>query len=347
MKKIYLFITVFITLTLQGQEKNSLHWEISGNGLTKKSYLYGTMHVNEKISYHLSDAFYANLLSAEMIANESDPETWIDVYKLVKENNSSDSSRKFYSQFYLNPVDKGTINTLFYYNSNALFSTILSGSNEETADFEENTVLDTFIYQTGRKYKKKTVGLEDAKESILSLLKTKDHKDTDKEAETNRIIALKALLKDRNMNSVMNDYYREKNITLLDSLYKLSYPKHFHDALIVKRNEIMAKSIDSLVKKGSLFAAVGAAHLAGKGGIIQLLRTKGYTVTPVFDVLTQKGISQKKTIEEYFAAPDMAIATSQDKMIQMPLNKKIMDFGQYITSPDYIMAAQLILAGFL
>lgn len=336
MKKIYLLIIVLITLTVQGQEKNSLHWEISGKGLTKKSFLYGTMHVNEKISYHLSDAFYNDLLSADIVANESDPETWIDVYKLVKENNITDSSKKFYSKFYLNPIERESINTLFYFNGNALFANILSGSNDETADFQENTVLDTFIYQTGRKYKKKCVGLEDAKESILSILKLKDYRDTDKEAEANRLIAAKAFLKDRNLNSVMNDCYREKNITLLDSLYKLSYSKHIHDVLIVKRNEIMAESIDSLVKKGSLFAAVGAAHLAGKQGIIQLLRNKGYTVTPVFDALTQKGLTQKKTIENYFGSPEIQTTSSQDKMIQMPLNKKVMDFGQYISSADYI-----------
>lgn len=336
MKKIYFLITILVTLIVQGQEKNSLHWEISGNGLAKKSYLYGTMHVNDKISYHLSDAFYTNLLSAEMVANESDPETWIDVYKLIKDNNLIDSSEKFYSQFYLNPIDKETVNTIFYYNNNALFNNILSGSNEETADYQENTVLDTFIYQTGRKYKKKSVGLEDAKQSILSLIKIKDDKGMDKEAESTRLIAAKTFLKDKNFNVVINDYYRGKNITMLDSLYRLVYPKKTHDIFIVKRNEVMAKSIDSLVKKGSLFAAVGAAHLAGKKGIIQLLRDKGYTLTPVFDVLTEKGEKQKKTIEDYFASPDMTTNASADKMIQMPLNKKVMDLGQYISSPDYI-----------
>ncbi|MFN5773847.1 MAG: hypothetical protein ACK447_12255, partial [Flavobacterium sp.] len=42
--------------------EKSLLWEISGNGLVKKSYLYGTFHVNEKISYHLPDDFYTHLL---------------------------------------------------------------------------------------------------------------------------------------------------------------------------------------------------------------------------------------------------------------------------------------------
>jgi uncharacterized protein YbaP (TraB family) len=47
---------------------------------------------------------------------------------------------------------------------------MLSGVEGEQADFQESTVLDMFIFQTGKKYKKKIVGLENAKESILSIL---------------------------------------------------------------------------------------------------------------------------------------------------------------------------------
>ena len=77
MLKNYILALLLFCLTAPAQEK-TLFWEISGNGLTKKSYLYGTMHVNDKVSYHLSDAFFKNLLNADMVANESDPETWND-----------------------------------------------------------------------------------------------------------------------------------------------------------------------------------------------------------------------------------------------------------------------------
>ncbi|MGK4566208.1 TraB/GumN family protein [Flavobacterium sp. 3HN19-14] len=78
------------------------------------------------------------------------------------------------------------------------------------------------------------------------------------------------------------------------------FPKNTHKALIIDRNIVMAKSIDSLARTGSLFAAVGAAHLAGKGGIIQLLRNKGYTVTPIIDVFTESGPSRKKPLKTIF-----------------------------------------------
>ncbi|NJM79551.1 MAG: TraB/GumN family protein [Flavobacterium sp.] len=63
-------------------------------------------------------------------------------------------------------------------------------------------------------------------------------------------------------------------MTILDSIYKLAFSKKAHEALIINRNKIMADSISSISKRGSLFAAVGAAHLAGNEGIINLLLKK-------------------------------------------------------------------------
>jgi len=67
--------------------------------------------------------------------------------------------------------------------------------------------------------------------------------------------------------------------------------------MITNRNVIMARSIDSLARTGSLFSAIGAAHLAGKDGVIQLLRNKGYTVKPIIDVISEDGQKQKKQLK--------------------------------------------------
>jgi uncharacterized protein YbaP (TraB family) len=46
--------------------------------------------------------------------------------------------------------------------------------------------------------------------------------------------------------------------------------------LLIKRNIVMANRIDSLVGKTSTMIAVGAGHLGGTGGLIALLKKKGY-----------------------------------------------------------------------
>ena len=43
----------------------------------------------------------------------------------------------------------------------------------------------------------------------------------------------------------------------------------------------MAEVLDSLIKVNTVFCAVGAGHLAGNDGMINLLRKKGYTVRAV------------------------------------------------------------------
>ena len=329
MKKTLLLALLLVTSLSFAQKEKTLFWEISGNGLTKKSYLYGTMHVNDKISYHLSDAFFKNLLASDIVSNESDPETWDEVIALMQQNNLY-SPYNFYATFYLNPIKKNAIKTVFI-NSN-YFANMLSGVEGEKSDYQENTVLDMFIYQTGRKYKKRIIGLESATESMLSIMKIKQ--DDARPDDKNRELLLK-IVKSGNFNEATKEYYREKDVVMLDSIYKLMFSKKAHDALIVNRNIIMTKSIDSLAKTGSLFSAVGAAHLAGKQGIIQLLRDKGYTVSPIIDVMSKSGEAQKKAIEDFYLNPGFTATSSKDNMIKMPLTNKIIKNGEDIGSPDF------------
>ncbi|WP_035645336.1 TraB/GumN family protein [Flavobacterium sp. ASV13] len=329
MKKL-LYISLLITSVIQAQNK-SLFWEISGNGLTKNSYLYGTMHVNEKVSFHLSDSFFKNLLGSDIVANESNPETWGELNGLMK-NDDYNFSPSFYSEFYLFPASKENIKTLFVNDNAKYFKNMLSGAEGDQADFQENTVLDMFIFQTGKKYKKKIAGLEDAKQSMLSILNIMDE---DAVAKDENKTALLKILKNRNPTEVLKEYYREKDIVMLDSIYKLMFSKKAHDALIVNRNKVMTKSIDSIAKTGSLFSAVGAAHLGGNEGIIALLRQKGYTVKPIIDTFTESGKNQKKTIEAYFPNPNFSVTTTKDKMLQLPLYKTTIDENENLGSPDF------------
>ena len=40
--------------------------------------------------------------------------------------------------------------------------------------------------------------------------------------------------------------------------------------------------IEGLIKKQATFIAVGAAHLGGEKGVLNLLKLKGYTIEPLF-----------------------------------------------------------------
>ena len=48
--------------------------------------------------------------------------------------------------------------------------------------------------------------------------------------------------------------------------------------LLNNRNINLANRSIPLIKKASTFIAIGAAHLPGEDGVIEILRKKGYTV---------------------------------------------------------------------
>lgn len=57
--------------------------------------------------------------------------------------------------------------------------------------------------------------------------------------------------------------------------------RDFTDSLLDRRNARMAERAAPFIEDGGAFIAVGAAHLPGKGGLVQQLRARGYRVTRV------------------------------------------------------------------
>lgn len=56
----------------------------------------------------------------------------------------------------------------------------------------------------------------------------------------------------------------------------------FEQRLIIDRNRRMVERMDKLLQRGNAFVAVGALHLPGAHGILQLLSNEGYQVTRVY-----------------------------------------------------------------
>lgn len=282
-----------------------------------------------------------------MVANESEPSTWMDLYGVLTANNYY-YKRNFYAEFYLRPLRKENLYPLFFTN-NFTLNNLLFRTDEHQKEYQEETYLDMFIYRTGKKYNKKTVGLEDTKTSIIGVMSADL---TNMRPKEENIAALQKILKNNAYEEVMMNFYRDKDLDMIDSLTTLSTSENYLKALLYDRNVIMVNSIDSLAQKGSLFAAVGAAHLPGKRGIIEMLRKKGYTVTPVFDNYTDKGKAKKQEIEEYFIKPVYNTRSTTDGMVQLPLFSSVIESGENLESPDlanggYINVKRIPLLDFL
>jgi uncharacterized protein YbaP (TraB family) len=296
----------FLVLHSYAQPKpayKSLLWEITGNGMARPSYLYGTMHVSNKVAFHLTDTFFMGINNCDVIALEMNPDTWMaDMVKSETMNDEADMMRDFgyygeVKNFYQKSVDiripdRKTIAPALADDPN-LVNGMLYRFNDFSANYQEDTYLDLFIYQAAKKLKKRVSELENFQESMEMVQKAMlPDEETDlrlfKKSNTHFDIY------DR-----IEDAYRKGDLDLLDSLSReVQFSRNYQKYLIDERNIIMARNMDSIMRRNTLFAAIGAAHLPGEAGVISLLRQKGYTVRPVAHHVTRSSIKMRTKIEK-------------------------------------------------
>jgi uncharacterized protein YbaP (TraB family) len=75
---ILLFIFLANASFSQQTWPSTLLWRISGNGLTKPSFLYGTMHLQDKRLFNFGDSLYQSLEKVEGFALEIDFKEYLD-----------------------------------------------------------------------------------------------------------------------------------------------------------------------------------------------------------------------------------------------------------------------------
>jgi uncharacterized protein YbaP (TraB family) len=322
-------LSLFLASSLTAQQKTekkypALLWEITGNGLKKPSYLFGTMHVSSKLVFHLSDSFYLDIKSADVVALELDPQLWQD--QLFRFENMQ-SNLKFYSQgapndyinersFQLEKYDDRIKSALS--DEPTVINGLLYRTYRTRADFEEDTYLDLYIYQTGRKLGKQATGVENyfqterlVMEAAQDMMKDKKKKAPDTDGESVYDLERKS-----------QEAYRQGDLDLLDSLEKLMEPSaSYMEKFLYRRNEIQAASIDSIVQHHSLFVGVGAAHLPGKRGVIELLRKKGYTLRPV--IMPDRDANRRDDIDKIKVPVSFASFTSEDGDFSVSLPGKL------------------------
>ena len=93
---------------------------------------------------------------------------------------------------------------------------------------------------------------------------------------------LLGLTKDNSEFKKLLDTYLKKDINLLGTLmHNADLSPEFYSNFIVKRNQKWIPIISELIQTNPTFIAVGAAHLPGKDGVLNLLKEAGYTITPI------------------------------------------------------------------
>lgn len=285
MKRILFFILLIVPIFLTAQPKknaaSTLLWRISGKGMQKPSYLYGTMHLQDKRLFHFTDSLYAGIRSVEGFAAELDMNDLNDwIIQLMKDEEQKgdhpvllkDKLTTAQKKKYQRALEKK-----FGKSFDAItFDEVEDEASDWTRYFRKPDDMPTFVdaYLFG------IAGAEGKWTGALE--KVEDQLDLEP-VEMDSIIR----------NALVDDKQKQQQLEAFVSIY-LSEDLSRMNEIVVKasgdygnrkmnfRNLNMVRRIDSLAKIRSCFYAVGAAHLPGDSGMIQLLRNKGFQVDPVF-----------------------------------------------------------------
>jgi uncharacterized protein YbaP (TraB family) len=321
LNKFYCLVFVLLPLLcVQGQsvnpKYNSLLWEISKPG-QKTSYLYGTMHVSRKLAFNLSDTFYIALKNIDVVALELDPENWmLEMSKsgdfLDKDPRYKSNTQNIYSSFEMQEIEQEAYEYVLSKGHN--FANALLYRNSDESDFEENTYLDMFICQAAHKWQKKLVGLEDY-QFVEACQYYGEQKKPGSKSRGGMYSTRQEIEK----------AYRKGDLSALDSINTILFDgTYYREYMLDKRNVIMAQRMDSIMKSGSsLFTGVGAAHLPGDMGVIELLRRNGYTVRAINSKASDFSTLQREKLEKTYVTIPYKLVQSPDSAFELMLPKEL------------------------
>jgi uncharacterized protein YbaP (TraB family) len=293
MKKICYFVFCFFTLAgcnWSNRPKyrrialdNSLLWEISGHGLASPSYLYGTDHLIGGNFLDTIPYVMEKFRQCKALATETDWDTAPDDYKshIFLKN---DSLSNLFTNDEFSEIDKVLLHYLPWplkrynrfkpvYVYDDLFYYISARTASRT-----NHHLDRYFQDTARKMRYKTLGLETVKfhDSLLY--------DAPLDIQKKQLLYLVRHI-DHYRKSRQKSYrlYHQQNLNALE--IQTNSREVFTDArldgAVRARNMNWLRELPAIMKQQPTFIAVGAGHLLWDCGLINQLRLKGYTVTPV------------------------------------------------------------------
>jgi uncharacterized protein YbaP (TraB family) len=162
------------------------------------------------------------------------------------------------------------------------FKPMLAASTLEETSFPcETAMLEQVIMQEARQYDKKVKGLETMayQAGVLDSIPYK--------LQAEQLVAYISNTTgdekgEQELEKMMNAY-KEQDLKKLEE-YLISTDagiSGFTDILLYHRNQNWVKKLKELLPSKSLLIAVGAGHLPGEQGVINLLRKEGFTLTPV------------------------------------------------------------------
>lgn len=268
------------------QTPHTLLWRISGKGLTRPSYLFGTMHILCASDARLTDSLKAVIAACDEVYFEINLSDMSDMLNSIKYMRMNDSKKL---SDLLKPDEYARVKDYFARHSSLLpFSMLerfkpmlISGLIEEQGlDCQTTDGMELMIMQQlhSSTEKKPVNGLETAAFQA-GLFDSIPYEQQAKEL----VNYIDSADENKKATRQLAELYIHQDLDSIGQLSDKDDPgmSGYMDLLLYNRNRKWARELDTLLPGKSLLIAVGAAHLPGKEGVIELLRREGYTVDPI------------------------------------------------------------------
>lgn len=261
--------------------ENTLLWKISGKGMTEASYLYGTMHVSDKRAFdwvERSMPYFkkCSQFAMELDPNKVDPAQMMQMMKLETGTLTDLYSREDYEKLHSHFMEEMHVDIKSFDQFKPFFLYSLIAQSQFGSDMSE--AVDLYFNKQAVASGKTVHGLESLEEQMGAI----NSMSLEEQAEMLLMVATEKRKSDKSSKKLMKLYMKgdlQGMMEIAESSDEMG--EDFEQEFLVTRNERMAERIPAILEKGPTFVAVGALHLPGDTGLINLLRKEGYTVEPI------------------------------------------------------------------
>lgn len=265
--------------------KMSLLWKIEGNGLKQPSYLFGTMHLIQREYFYFPAALEKVIKKSDVVVTEIALDKMGDQAEALKHIYLTEGSLfDFFSEEQQDTILQWAENKLmlkkepFMASFGKMKPFVILQTVVQLEFFGKTESYEMKIKEVADKSKIPYRGFESVAEQISFF----DNLSREEQAEM-VMESLRDGEKNKKMMIEMQGIYKRQQ---LDSLHYLVRREsgviaQRESSFLGQRNKRWIPQIKEIIQQQKAFIAVGAGHLAGDEGVIQLLREEGYTVTPI------------------------------------------------------------------
>ena len=270
-------------------DRNSLLWEVSGNGLEKPSFVFGTIHMIDKKDFIFTEAMEAAFLASEFITFEIKLDdmtnmtsqmsmmmkAFMEGGKTLKDLVSDEDYKLIEEHF----AKVGLPLALLERMKPMFLSALASGDISPDKMSSGEIVSYEFKLMDKAKAQNKPIGGLETIEFQMGLFDQIPY-----EAQAQMLVeGIKNDDASRDQFKEMVELYKNQDLEGMQRMVSSDEEGFgkYEDVLVVKRNEAWIPLMQESMSAQPTFFAVGAGHLAGEKGVIRLLEKEGYTLKPI------------------------------------------------------------------